>query len=441
MRMGAVELTRQLIRNACVNDGTAASGCEARNANLLRSELEGLGCDIQSYEPLPGRMSLVARIDGRDPGAPALCYLGHNDVVPANPDTWSRDPFGGELVEGQVWGRGAIDMLNLTASMSVAFGRLAAAGFRPRGSLILAAVADEEGLGGHGAGWLTEHAAADVSADYVITETGGIPIDTPDGRRLPVILSEKGTCWAHIRIHGAGGHGAMPLRTDNALVTATEVVRRIAAFRPQAKISQSWRQSVAAMAMPADLAAALVDPDRIEHACNSLADVGLARQAYSSTHLTIAPTIIEGGSKTNVIPDQVDLHLDIRSLPEQTEADIRDQLIALAGDLADKVEILALHLDPASESPTGTPLWHALESMAGRFHPGSRLMPFLGVGASDARFFRRRGSTAYGFGMFSARISFGEYWAMFHGNDERVDAESLDMSADMFEHLAKEFLT
>ena len=105
------------------------------------------GCELESFEPLPGRVSLVARIEGSDPKAPSLCYLGHTDVVPANPDTWSRDPFGGELVDGEVWGRGAVDMLNITASMAVAFERLARSGFRPRGTSILAAVADEEALG------------------------------------------------------------------------------------------------------------------------------------------------------------------------------------------------------------------------------------------------------------------------------------------------------
>ena len=128
-----VELLSQLIRNACVNDGTEASGNEVVNANLLRSGLEDAGCELETYEPLPGRVSLVARIEGTDPHAPGLCYLGHTDVVPVNTATWSRDPFGGELVDGELWGRGAVDMLNITASMAVAFGRLARSGFRPEG--------------------------------------------------------------------------------------------------------------------------------------------------------------------------------------------------------------------------------------------------------------------------------------------------------------------
>src|SRR5512134_3399116 len=169
------ELLQQMIRNACVNDGSPASGFEVRSADLLQTFLEGSGLDLQRYEAAPGRVSLVARIEGTDPSAPSLCLMGHTDVVPVNPDGWTHDPFGGELIDGEVWGRGAVDMLNLTSSMAVATRRLADEGFRPKGTLIYLAVADEEALGSHGAAWLTEHAPEAVGADYVLTESGGMP--------------------------------------------------------------------------------------------------------------------------------------------------------------------------------------------------------------------------------------------------------------------------
>jgi acetylornithine deacetylase/succinyl-diaminopimelate desuccinylase-like protein len=435
-----VDLVQQLIRNACVNDGTDESGHEAANANLLRSDLEGPGCDLESYEPLPGRVSLVARMEGSDPAAPSLCYLGHTDVVPVNPDTWSRDPFGGDLVDGEVWGRGAVDMLNITASMAVAFKRLARSGFRPRGTLILAAVADEEALGAHGAGWLSEHAASSVGADYVITEEGGVPIETPGGRRLPITVGEKGSCWCRLRVRGTAGHASAPLRTDNALVTAAAVVGRLAALKPAARVHDAWRRFVDGMAFPADLAAMLVDPAAIDGLCESFPDVGLARQAHALTHMTIAPTVVHGGTKLNVIPDQVEVDLDVRTLPGQTEADVRSLLAEAIGDLGDKVEILWAHNDPASESPVGTPLWDELDAMVKRFHPGAESVPFFSAGATDGRFFRRRGAVAYGFGMFSDRLSFGQFLSMFHGDDERVDVESLALSAEMFEALPRSFL-
>ncbi|HYB40556.1 MAG TPA: M20/M25/M40 family metallo-hydrolase, partial [Candidatus Methylomirabilis sp.] len=153
----ATELLRTLIRNGCVNTGDPASGHEARSVDALEDFFAGSGLAVERHESLPGRMSLVARIEGRDPSAPRLMLMGHTDVVPANPSRWQRDPFGGELVDGIVWGRGAIDMLNLTATMAVAMRRLARSGFRPRGTLIYLAVADEEAGGVHGAGYLTEH--------------------------------------------------------------------------------------------------------------------------------------------------------------------------------------------------------------------------------------------------------------------------------------------
>ena len=140
---------------------------------------------MERYEPQPGRTSLVARIEGSDPTAPSLLLMGHTDVVPVNPDGWSRDPFGGELVDGFVWGRGAVDMLNITASQAVAMRRLAESGFTPRGTLIYLAVADEEALGTWGAKWLVEHERDAVYADYVLTESGGYQMATPEGIRLP----------------------------------------------------------------------------------------------------------------------------------------------------------------------------------------------------------------------------------------------------------------
>src|SRR5690242_14309609 len=162
--------------------------------------------------------------------------MGHTDVVPVNPDGWSRDPFGAEVVDGFVWGRGAVDMLNLTATQAVAFRRLAASGFRPRGTVSFLAVADEENRGVWGADWLLEHERDAVYADYVLTESGGYQMPTPDGVRLPVLAAEKGTFWSKLRFRGTPGHGSAPYRTDNALVAAARAVERLAAYEPTTTI-------------------------------------------------------------------------------------------------------------------------------------------------------------------------------------------------------------
>ena len=434
------ELIQQLIRNACVNDGTPESGGEARSVDLLEGYLEGAGLDLERYEPSPGRASLVARIEGTDPDAPALMLMGHTDVVPVNAEGWRHDPFGGELIDGEVWGRGAVDMLNLTSSMAVATKELARSGFKPKGTLVYLAVADEEALGTHGAEYLTEHERDAIDCDYVVTESGGFVIPTPTGPKLPVIVGEKGTYWCILRVRGTPGHASQPLRTDNALIKAAEVVRRVAAYRPRTVIHDTWRRFVEGMDFPADLSKPFLDADGFLEMCEALPMLGLARQAHACTHLTIAPTVIHGGTKTNVIPDKVEIELDIRTLPAQAGAEVQACIREALGDLADEVEIINQSDDPSSESPVDTPLWDVLQKAAEALHPGSRNVPFMTVGATDARFFRRLGVTSYGFGLFSDRIGFDEFSSMFHGDDERVDQESLRLSTELWDVVARDFL-
>ena len=439
------DLLQHLIRNECVNDGTATSGNESRSVDTLSQYLGSTGLEIETYEPVDGRSSLVARIEGSDKNAPTLLLMGHTDVVPANPDHWQRDPFGGDLVKQddgttQVWGRGAVDMLNLTASMAVATKHLADSGFRPHGTLVYLAVADEEALGTYGADHLVAHEHDSVAADYVITESGGIPIQGPEGIKLPVIVGEKGTAWCRLRVKGTAGHASQPFRTDNALVTAAEVVRRLHEFRPPTMLHDVWRRFIASIGYPAELTEPLLREEGFIEVCESL-PLGMARQFHACTHTTMAPTIVHGGSKINVIPDTVDIELDIRTLPGQTIDEVYRLLDEAIGDLHDSVEVVHAHDDPSTASPIETPLWDALSRVTQTFYEGSATVPFLTVGATDARFFRRAGSTAYGFGLFSTKLSLEDYGVMFHGDDERVDVESLRLSTELWQALAQDFLT
>jgi acetylornithine deacetylase/succinyl-diaminopimelate desuccinylase-like protein len=434
------ELLQAIIRNACVNDGSVTSGHEERNAELLRGLLELPGVDLEMHEAAPGRSSVVARIEGSDPEAPSLMLLGHTDVVPANPEDWRHDPFGGELVDGEVWGRGAVDMLNLTASMAVATRHLARDGFTPRGDLVFVGVADEEALGHLGAGWLTEHLADHVRTDYLVTEAGGFVVPTGAGVRLPVLTGEKGAFWCTLTVRGTPGHGSQPLRTDNAVVKAATIVHRLVEHEVPAEIHDAWRRFVQGIGLPAEITEPLLDPLRIDDFCRDVPALGLARQAHACTHITVAPTVVHGGSKVNVIPDRAQLQLDIRVLPGWDLPQVEGMLREAIGELADAVEFTWHSTDQASTSPTETPLWDALERVARRAYPDARCVPFLGVGATDARFFRKLGTIAYGFGLFSPKLTFEDYATMFHGIDERVDVESLGLSAALWDGLAKEVL-
>ena len=330
----AVELLQNLIRNECVNDGTVASGQEIRSAELLQGYLEGAGLEVARYESHPGRASLVARIEGSDPDAPTLCLMGHTDVVPVNPDTWDEDPFGGELIDGEIWGRGAIDMLNITATMAAVVRDLARTGYRPRGSLVYFAVADEEAGGHHGAEWMVDRHWDAVACDYLLTEIGGWSRLAPDGtRRIVVMVAEKGIAWRRLKVLGTPGHGSMPYGADNALVTAAEVVRRLAEYRPAPYIDDLWTGQVATMNLTDDLRAALTDPAAIDGALDLLPK-RMAASCHAQTHTTFSPNVVHGGTKTNVIPDAVYLDVDIRTVPGTTGAEVDGHLREALGDLA-----------------------------------------------------------------------------------------------------------
>jgi acetylornithine deacetylase/succinyl-diaminopimelate desuccinylase-like protein len=431
------DLLQLLIRNRCVNDGEVASGEETRSVDLLSGYLAGIG-DHEVFEPRPGRQSLVAKLEGSDPSAPSLLLMGHTDVVPVNADGWSRDPFGAELVDGFVWGRGAVDMLNLTASQAVAFKHLVESGFTPRGDLIYLAVADEEALGTWGAHWLLDHERDAVYADYVLTESGGFQVPSPQGPRLPVLVAEKGTFWSKITVRGTPGHGSQPFRTDNALVTAAEVVRRIAEYHPPTRIHDAWRRFVEGMGFDAELTAALLDADGLESTLGEL-PLGMSRLWHACTHTTFAPTVAHGGTKTNVIPDRVELQVDVRTLPGQSGAEASAMLRDALGDLADAVEIES-NDDGSTASPVETPLWESLARVTAELCAGSALVPSLMVGGTDNRFYRRAGAVGYGFGLFSQRLTYDDYATMFHGNDERVDQESLSLSTRLWEAVARDLV-
>ncbi|MHB1486095.1 MAG: M20/M25/M40 family metallo-hydrolase [Acidimicrobiales bacterium] len=431
------ELLQSLIRNACVNDGTLSSGQEVRTSDVLAGVLSGPGLDLQTYEAAPGRTSLVARIEGSDPSAPTLLLMGHTDVVPVNPAGWQRDPHGGELEDGVVWGRGAVDMLNLTSSMAVATRRLARSNFRPRGTLVFLAVADEEAGGTLGAGWLADHAPEAIKADFVVTESGGIPTTTPVGPRLNLTLAEKGTAWCRLTVKGTPGHGSRPLRSDNALIKAAAVVERLSRYRPPTTIGDIWRLHVEGMSLDPVLA----DPDRVWDACQDMDDLRLARLAHACTHTTFSPNVVSGGTKTNIIPDQVSVEVDIRTLPGQGQAEVQALLEEALGPLMADVEIEFTHVVPATASPVGTPLQASLARVVADLHPGAELVPTMTTGGTDARYFREMGTVAYGFGLFSPAMTLEAYSSMFHGNDERVDVESLGLSEALWEAVVRDFLT
>jgi acetylornithine deacetylase/succinyl-diaminopimelate desuccinylase-like protein len=438
-----VELLQTMIRNACVNDGTPESGEETRNADTLQHFFEGDGLDTQRFESIPGRASIVARIEGSDPDAPSLCLMGHTDVVPVSPDGWSHDPFGGELIRSpdgvdEVWGRGAIDMLNLTSSMAVAFRHLARTGFRPKGNLVYFGVADEEAGGVWGAEWMFEHHPEAIDATYCLTELGGwSTVDEHGHRHVTVNVGEKGLNWRKLRVSGTPGHGSMPFGADNALVKAAEIVRRLSEHRPVPHLGDTWKGLVDTMSIPAELREALLDPATVFDTIASM-PTPVARSCHALTHTTMSPNVAQGGQKTNVIPDAVDIEVDIRTVPGTTKADVDAMLADALGDLAAHVEIVDLQIGDPTQSPTDNALWDTISKHTQIAYPGASIVPGLVVGGTDARFYRHRGRVAYGAGLFSPSMDFATFGSRFHGHDERIDVESLALATDFWVDIARD---
>jgi len=430
------ELLQQLIRNECVNDGTPDSGNELRTVRTLQDFFEGSGLEGVVVEPHPGRASLIVRIGGTDPLAPSLALVGHTDVVPVERSGWERDPFAAEIVDGVLWGRGAIDMLNLTASYAVVTRAIARGTFRPRGDLVFAAVADEESGSRFGVDWLTENRLDLIDADYVLTESGGAPAGHRPG--IGVMVGEKGAAARTLRVRGIPGHGSAPWGRRNAAVLAAEAVRRIAGFATPTVITPQWRAYVEALDLAAASREQLVDTERFFEALPSLGE--LAGFAHASTHTTISPNIVRAGEKINVIPGEATIDLDIRILPGVSSDDVDDYLRDALGDLIDDITIEGDQFGASSLSPTDTPLFDVLSGAVRRAYPNAELLPMLGVGGSDARFYRRRGVPAYGFGVLSERWDYGRFRQLFHGHNERIDLESLDLTVNALDHVVREFL-
>jgi acetylornithine deacetylase/succinyl-diaminopimelate desuccinylase-like protein len=326
--------------------------------------------------------------------------------------------------------------------MAVAVRRLAEEGFRPKGDLVYFGVGDEEAGGVWGAEWMAEHHWEAIQADYVLTELGGWSALGHDGTRtVTVNVGEKGLAWRRLRVRGTPGHGSMPFGADNALIKAAEIVRRLAAFRPGAHIDDIWRAQVASMDLPDELRDGLLSPDSILATLESM-PVPVARMCHAETHTTFSPNVAHGGQKTNTVPDVVDIDVDIRTVPGTSAADVERMLRESIGDLYDHVEITTLqHSDPtASTFGAGNPLWEAVAEHTQIAYPGAELVPGLIVGGTDARFYRERGITAYGAGLFSPSMDVATFGSRFHGNDERIDLESLGLSGNFFYGIAKDLV-
>jgi acetylornithine deacetylase/succinyl-diaminopimelate desuccinylase-like protein len=424
-----VELLQTLIRHGCVNDGRDVVG-EQPNADVLRAVLDGCGVDLEVVDPEPTRRNLVARLPGTDPEAPTLLLLAHTDVVPVAAHRWTHDPFGGELIDGFVWGRGALDMLGYGATMALALRDHALSGRRHRGDVILAAVADEEMLGRLGTQWLLKHHPDLVSADWVLTEGGGSVIASPDGHRVAASVSDRGVWRLEIIVRGTPRHAALNHGREDALGLATEACMLLTDARADVAISEPWRWFVED-SWDDRARRALTDSTRVDAVVSKLPDTA-ARIVRAGTRMTLTITSITSNGSWNTAPDEARIEVQVRSVPGQTGDDVVSFVSTALADLPADVSIDVLEGGPATTTAPGSDLWQIVKTAAQEQLPGARLQPTVNAGATDARFFRARGSASYGVGLLSRDFPMDEVSSMMHGDDERIDIASLAMMRELW---------
>lgn len=436
----STRLLQAMIRNACVNDGSPDSGNEARNVETLERYFEGSGLELRRFEPRPGRASLLARLTGTDPSAPTLLLMGHIDVVPANGADWQRDPFGADVVDGFVWGRGSVDMLSTTVTMAAATRHRALATQRPAGTLLFLGVADEEAGGTYGARWIVENEPEAVRADFVVTEFGGAKLTLPgvpdDSPILPIVVGEKWPLQCRIVVRGAPGHGSMPYRTaeTNASVIAAEVVMRLTRYSAALPFDNSYLISLLGPDVP-ELTRIVADEVAFREFADTCDDVGLVRTIHALTHTTITPTVVHSGAKTNVIPDRAEVDLDIRVLPGESQEAVLGGIERALGDLARRVEIVPIHVGEPNQSPVDSRVVQAVRRITREFVPGARVAPMAIPGQSDSAYFRGIGIPSYGSGLFGDGLLFSDSMRLCHNVDERIDLESVRLSGEFWRRL------
>jgi acetylornithine deacetylase/succinyl-diaminopimelate desuccinylase-like protein len=425
LREEVTDLLQRLIRVDTVNP----PGNETRAAELLREYLIESGVEVGLYAKVPERANLVARIPGRGDG-PRLLLLSHTDTVLADAREWQLDPWSGELRDGEIWGRGALDMKGQVAAGAVAIASLARDGFEPAGDVIFAATADEEVGEDFGVSWLCREHADAVRAEYCVNEGAGDRVDFGDGRIFYLCsAAEKMSSPFRLRVHGRSGHASMPGIADNALVKAAPLIERLAAIRPEPRLEP---EVATFLRLLVDRDVAAEEALEVARSVHPLA----AELIEPLLALTVSPTMITASHKRNVIPALCELTVDCRLLPGQSQAEAEELLRAALGDA--EYELEWVEGQGGTRSPLETPLWDAIAGFVSEEEPEARLAPLSLAGFTDSHWVRQAfGTVAYGF--FPMRAMDPEVAArLVHSADERIAVDDLELGVRFLRHVAQQ---
>ncbi len=411
-----VELCRDLIRFESVNDGTGRGKGEREAAEHVAGLLAEVGLEPQVFESERNRTSVVARVEGEDRTRPALLVHGHLDVVPAEPKEWTYDPFAGEIADGMLWGRGAVDMLDMDAmTLAVVRDRLRT-GRKPARDVVLAFLADEEAGGVFGAQWLVEnHPGLFEGCTEAISEVGGFSLSVNDDLRLYMVeTAQKGMAWMRLTATGSAGHGSM-VNSDNAVTALCEAVARLGRHEFPVHVTKTVR---AFLDEVGDAFGLELDPDDMQATVATLGP--LARIVGATLRNTANPTMLDAGYKHNVIPGRASAMVDGRYLPGYADEWERELDEVLGPDVVREY----VHYDIALETEFEGALVEAMSRCLQAEDPGARAVPYMLSGGTDAKSFSRLGMRCFGFSPLRLPADL-DFSGMFHGVDERVPVDSL----------------
>lgn len=423
---------RELLVDLIRINTTNPPGNELEAAKYLRKIFEREEIASTIYESAPGRGNLIARIPGDGKGRP-LVLMGHLDVVTANPAQWSHDPFAAEISDGYIWGRGAIDMKGMLAMEALSLILLKRSGETPGREIILVAAADEEAGSEKGVEWLLKQDIPGLAeAEYIINEGGEGKIDNG----IPVYAcqnGEKGVLWVKMKVHGNPGHASMPSK-DNAIVRMAVLLNRIDRYKPELSFSETTRQFLLEMARARGVRLTK-DSANLDYSLQLFANrhYSKERSVQAMLYNTISPTIIRAGEKTNVLPEVCEATLDCRLTPGETPEGFLGKIKSVVNDSS--VEWEVLQTAEPTESPINTELFSIIQKTVRTINPKAVTVPYLSPGATDSRYFRKRGITAYGF--FPIILSETELQRM-HGVDERISLENLEQGTRILYETVKE---
>ncbi|MFJ1975212.1 M20/M25/M40 family metallo-hydrolase [Streptomyces sp. NPDC087903] len=411
-----VDLCRELIQIDTSNYGDHSGPGERKAAEYVAEKLAEVGLDPQIFESHPGRASTVARIQGEDPSRPALLIHGHTDVVPANADDWTHHPFSGEIADGCVWGRGAVDMKDMDAmTLAVVRDRLRS-GRRPPRDIVLAFLADEEAGGTYGARHLVDkHPDLFEGVTEAISEVGGFSFTVNEQRRLYLIqTAEKGMHWMKLTVAGTAGHGSM-IHRDNAITELSEAVARLGRHTFPVRVTKTTRAFLDELG---DALGTELDPEDMQGTLARLG--GIAKLIGATLSNTANPTQLNAGYKVNVIPGEATAHVDGRFLPGFEEEFLAD----LDRILGPNVRREDVHSDKAVETTFDGTLVAAMQSALLAEDPAAKAIPYMLSGGTDAKSFDDLGIRGFGFAPLKLPPEL-DFAGMFHGVDERVPVDAL----------------